>query len=110
VFLLSGKAIIVTILRSTQNIFRRLRKQKLIASLAILVVVLGVIAIIVIARSNKPVQAAPPPVGVEVVPVKQENVPIYREWVATTDGMVNAEIKAQVSGYLLKQDYKKARS
>ena len=102
-FLPAGKANIVTILRSTQNI---LRKQKLIASLAILVVVLGVIAIIVIARSNKPVQAAPTPVEVEVVPVKQQNVPLYREWVATTDGMVNAEIKAQVTGYLLKQDYK----
>jgi membrane fusion protein (multidrug efflux system) len=74
--------------------------------LAILVVVLGVIAIIVIARANKPVQAAPTPVEVEVVPVKQQNVPLYREWVATTDGMVNAEIKAQVTGYLLKQDYK----
>lgn len=74
--------------------------------MAILVVVLGVIAIIVIARANKPVQAAPTPVEVEVVPVKQQNVPLYREWVATTDGMVNAEIKAQVTGYLLKQDYK----
>ena len=33
-------------------------------------------------------------------------MPIYSEWIGTTDGMVNAEIKAQVTGYLLRQDYK----
>ncbi|HKV37374.1 MAG TPA: efflux RND transporter periplasmic adaptor subunit [Pyrinomonadaceae bacterium] len=93
----------MTILRSTKNLLSR---QKLLASMAIIVVVLGVIAIIVIGRSGGPAQAAPTPVEVEVTQVKQENVPIYREWVATTDGMVNAEIKAQVTGYLLKQDYK----
>jgi membrane fusion protein (multidrug efflux system) len=32
-------------------------------------------------------------------------VPIYGEWIGTLEGMVNADIKAQVSGYLLKQDY-----
>jgi len=74
--------------------------------MALIVVVLGVIAIIIIGRSGGPAQAAPTPVEVEVTQVKQENVPISREWVATTDGMVNAEIKAQVTGYLLKQDYK----
>jgi len=31
---------------------------------------------------------------------------VYSEWIGTTDGMVNAEIKAQVTGYLLRQDYK----
>jgi hypothetical protein len=35
-------------------------------------------------------------------PVQPTNVPIYSEWIGTTDGMVNAEIKAQVTGYLLK--------
>ncbi|HEY2961100.1 MAG TPA: efflux RND transporter periplasmic adaptor subunit [Pyrinomonadaceae bacterium] len=93
----------MTILRSTRNILSR---QKLLASLAIAVVMLGVIAIIFIVRSGKPAQAAPTAPEVDVVRVKQDNVPIYREWVATTDGMVNAEIKGQVTGYLLKQDYK----
>jgi RND family efflux transporter MFP subunit len=37
--------------------------------------------------------------------VEQKDVPIYSEWIGTLDGMVNAEIKAQVQGYLLKQDY-----
>ena len=30
---------------------------------------------------------------------------MYREWIGTLDGMVNAEIKAQVTGYLMKQVY-----
>jgi len=45
-----------------------------------------------------------PPV-VKVVEVEQHDVPIYGEWIGTLDGMVNAEIKAQVSGYLLSQHY-----
>jgi RND family efflux transporter MFP subunit len=49
---------------------------------------------------------APPPVAVEVVSVVQEDVPIYSEWVATLDGYVNAQIQPQVSGYLIKQNYK----
>jgi len=39
------------------------------------------------------------------VQVEQKDVPIYSEWIGTLDGMVNEEIKAQVTGYLLKQDY-----
>ncbi len=52
--------------------------------------------------------AAPPspPVDVHVVAVEQKDVPITREWVGSLDGSVNAQIRAQVSGYLLKQDYK----
>jgi len=48
-------------------------------------------------------QMAPP--EVEVALVEQKDVPIYREWIGTLDGMVNAAIKAQVSGYLLTQNY-----
>jgi RND family efflux transporter MFP subunit len=47
----------------------------------------------------------PPPPVVEVATVEQKDVPIYSEWIGTLDGFVNADIKAQVSGYLLKQDY-----
>ena len=52
-----------------------------------------------------PEAKAPPPPVVEVVQVEQRDVPIFSEWVGTLDGIVNADIKAQVSGYLLKQDY-----
>ncbi len=52
-------------------------------------------------------QAAKPsePLPVAVAQVEQKDVPIYSEWIGTLDGFVNADIKAQVSGYLQKQDY-----
>jgi membrane fusion protein (multidrug efflux system) len=43
---------------------------------------------------------------VEVTPVVQEDVPVYTECVATLDGYVNAQIQPQVTGYLMKQDYR----
>jgi len=49
-----------------------------------------------------------PPAGppdVEVVEVIQKDVPITKDWVATLDGLVNAQIRAQVTGLLLKQSY-----
>jgi membrane fusion protein (multidrug efflux system) len=55
-------------------------------------------------KKPAPAAAAPPPV-VEVIEVKGRDVPVYGEWVATLDGMVNATISAQVSGYLMKQNY-----
>src|SRR5438046_2035342 len=42
---------------------------------------------------------------VEVARVQQKDVPIQREWIGTLDGTVNAAIKAQVTGYLLTQNY-----
>src|SRR5262249_26467413 len=50
---------------------------------------------------------APPsaPLEVEVAQVEQKDVPIYTEWIGTLDGMVNAEIKSQVTGYLLTKNY-----
>jgi membrane fusion protein (multidrug efflux system) len=51
------------------------------------------------------VVAAPKPLEVLVTDVQQKDVPLYREWIGTVDGLVNAEIKAQVSGYLIKQEY-----
>jgi len=51
--------------------------------------------------------AAPlPPPEVRVAPVTQQDVPVYSDWVAALDGYVNAEIRPQVSGYLIKQNYK----
>jgi membrane fusion protein (multidrug efflux system) len=47
----------------------------------------------------------PAAVDVEVVPVEQRDVPIYGEWIGTLDGLVDADVKAQVTGYLLKQAY-----
>jgi RND family efflux transporter MFP subunit len=46
-----------------------------------------------------------PVVDVAVIPVEQKDVPIYGEWIGTLDGLVDADVKAQVTGYLLKQAY-----
>jgi membrane fusion protein (multidrug efflux system) len=54
----------------------------------------------------KPTAQMPPPPLVEVAPVNQKDVPIYSEWIGTLTGQVNADIKAQVTGYLLRQNYK----
>ena len=49
--------------------------------------------------------AAPPIPVVEVVKVIQQDVPIYSEWVGVLDGSINAVIRPQVTGYLIKQNY-----
>jgi membrane fusion protein (multidrug efflux system) len=54
---------------------------------------------------EKKTAAPPPPPEVMVAEVIQKDVPVYREWVASTDGLVNATILAQVEGYLIKQNY-----
>jgi membrane fusion protein (multidrug efflux system) len=54
-------------------------------------------------KSERP-QVRPP--EVEVVRVEQKDVPIWKEWIGTLDGLVNAQIKPQVTGYLLRQTYK----
>jgi membrane fusion protein (multidrug efflux system) len=43
---------------------------------------------------------------VDVVTVQQSDVPVSNEWVGTLDGFVNAQIQPQVSGYLIKQNYR----
>jgi membrane fusion protein (multidrug efflux system) len=47
----------------------------------------------------------PAAVDVEVVQVEQKDIPMYGEWIGTLDGVVDADVKAQVTGYLLKQAY-----
>lgn len=50
--------------------------------------------------------AAYPPPSVVVATAIQQDVPIYGNWVATLDGYVNANIQPQVSGYLIRQNYR----
>ena len=73
----------------------------------VVAVILGVIAIAVIALvlRPKPAASAGPPPDVMVAPVVQKDVAVYGEWIGTLDGLVNADVKAQVTGYLLAQDY-----
>src|SRR5467141_4615070 len=42
---------------------------------------------------------------VEVVDVEQNDVPIFGEWIGTLDGLTNADVRAQVTGYIMRQGY-----
>lgn len=80
------------------------RRNRIIGGAAILLLGLG--AVLVFFRSKSAAEPmAPPPPEVMVATVEQRDLPVEREWVGTLDGMVNAAIKAQVNGYLLRQDY-----
>ena len=58
-----------------------------------------------VACSRKPAQTAPPPPEVLVTTVKPQDVPRVLERVATLDGFINANINAQVQGYIVSRDY-----
>jgi len=64
-----------------------------------------IVSLALVACGDKP---APSPVtpAVEVVQVAQRDVPIYMEWIGSMDGNVNAVIRPQVTGYLVKQNYR----
>lgn len=52
---------------------------------------------------------AAPPMGslpVSAVTVQQGDVAMNNQWVGTMDGFVNAQIQPQVTGYLIRQDYR----
>jgi membrane fusion protein (multidrug efflux system) len=70
------------------------------------VLVGGALVMGAVGGCGKAPSGPPPPADVQVVAVEQRDVPIIHEWVGTLDGFVNAQIRAQVSGYLVKQDYR----
>ncbi len=58
--------------------------------------------------TSQPVRAesAPPPpaaIAVPVVPVKKETVPVYLDYVGTTEAMRMVSLQAKITGYLLKR-------
>src|SRR6185312_12347008 len=89
---------------------RHLRLRMILKNAAALVpallLTLSLAAITSCSKTEASAPQAPPPPDVQVVEVVQKDVPIYGDWVATLDGYVNAQIQPQVSGYLIKQNYK----
>jgi RND family efflux transporter MFP subunit len=81
-----------------------LSKYKLWIAGAVCLLVVG---LIVRAIYPKHVSGAQPgaPTEVQVVQVEQKDVPIFGDWIGTLDGLVNADVRAQVTGYLQKQGY-----
>src|SRR6266404_216598 len=64
------------------------------------------IGLIIGAARPKHVSGAPgASAEVEVVQIEQKDVPIFGEWIGTLDGFTNADVRAQVTGYLQRQGY-----
>jgi RND family efflux transporter MFP subunit len=61
--------------------------------------------LILLADGCKKKPVPPPPPDVQVITLAATNVPVFEEWIGTLDGFVNAQIRAQVTGYLLAQNY-----
>src|SRR5262245_4614676 len=55
--------------------------------------------------SGKASHPAPAPPEVSVMTAAAESVSLSSEWIGTLDGYVNAQIRPQVSGYLLRRTY-----
>src|SRR6266511_3960561 len=84
-----------------------LLRHKLVIGATLSAIVIALLIVVGGSKSKeKAPAAAPPPANVEVAQVALQNVPIYSEWIGTLDGMVNAEIRGQAPGYLLRQNYK----
>jgi len=85
-----------------------MRKRLLIGSdrtggFGMTLIFMAAISLVACGKKEGPAAMAP---EVEVTPVTQQDVPLYTECIATLDGYVNAQIQPQVSGYLMKQDYR----
>ena len=79
-------------------------KRRLWIAGALFLVVIGIVI-----GATRPKRASGTPPGgspdVQVVLVEQKDVPIYGEWIGTLDGFTNADVKAEVTGYLMRQGY-----
>ncbi len=81
-----------------------LSKYKFWIGGALCLLVLGLIIGAVYPKHVSGAQTGAPP-DVEVVQVEQKDVPIFGEWIGTLDGFSNADVKAQVTGYIMRQGY-----
>jgi membrane fusion protein (multidrug efflux system) len=77
-------------------------KRELVLGLSILCAAAAVAAT---EGCGKKAPPPPPPPLVVVTPVIQKDVPVYGEWIGTTAGDINAEIRPQITGYLLRRIY-----
>ena len=79
-------------------------KRKLWIAGALFLVVIGIVI-----GATRPKRASGTAPGgspdVQVVLVEQKDVPIYGEWIGTLDGFSNADVRAQITGYIMKQGY-----
>ena len=76
--------------------------------------VVGLIVLVVIVGALRPKHASGAGTvtlpEVMVAQVEQKDVDLYTEWIGTLAGEVNANVQAQVAGYLLRRDYQEGSS
>jgi RND family efflux transporter MFP subunit len=77
-----------------------------IAIVGVVCVIAAAAAFVALRSKNGAASGPGRPPDVGVAQVEQKDVPIYRDWIGTLAGYVNADVKGQVTGYLLRQDYK----
>src|SRR5262245_39892332 len=65
---------------------------------------LGVLCLVLACGQSE--APAPLPPEVIVTEVVARDVPVVSEWLGTTEGAVDADIRAQVAGYLISRDYR----
>jgi RND family efflux transporter MFP subunit len=82
----------------------KLPKYKLWIGGAVCLLVVGLIVRAMYPKHASGAQAGAP-TDVEVVQVEQKDVPIFGEWIGTLDGFTNADVRAEVTGYLMRQGY-----
>jgi membrane fusion protein (multidrug efflux system) len=87
---------------------RNMRHSLLIAGVVCLIVIAVIVGAVRPKHASGAATAAPP--EVMVAQVEQKDVPIYGEWIGTLAGQVNANVQAQVPGYLLKRNYQEGSS
>jgi RND family efflux transporter MFP subunit len=80
-----------------------LSKYKYWIAGALALVAIGVAIAAVRPKGASGAPGAPP--IVDVVEVTRKDVPVYGEWIGTLDGLVDADVRAQVTGYLMQQAY-----
>jgi membrane fusion protein (multidrug efflux system) len=78
-------------------------KYKIWIGIVFCLLVVGLIVAATYPKHGPAAQSAPP--EVQVVQVEQKDVPIFGEWIGTLDGFTNADVRAQVTGYIRNQGY-----
>ncbi|HEY2469601.1 MAG TPA: efflux RND transporter periplasmic adaptor subunit [Terracidiphilus sp.] len=87
-----------------QNVFSRRGSAVILSSALILLTIPVFTGCATTHASTQTAKSMAMPVS--VVKVRQTDVPLTGAWVGTLDGFVNAQIQPQVSGYLIRQNYR----
>src|SRR5579863_995349 len=80
-------------------------KRRIQIGAATVFVIVAIVVVVVSRGKSTAAATPPPPPEVQVAAVEQRDLPVRHQWIGTLNGLVNAAINAEVTGYLLRQDY-----